>query len=261
MNPSYTVTYVGGPTVILEIGGLRLMTDPTLDPAGVSFEINGKPGYSKLAGPAPVDIGEIDIVLLSHDQHGDNLDHAGRELLPAVGVVLTTVAGAHRLGGNAKGLAPWESVSYKSPEGDEIVITGTPARHGPAGSEKLTGEVTGFIVSVKGGRDFQLYLTGDTVFYEGIEAVAKRWQPQNIFVFAGAARPRGPFNVTMGANDVLDTAAAFPSANIIPLHFEGWTHFTENSETLQKSFAALGIADRLVVLPPGQAVALPAEIK
>lgn len=259
MNPSYTVTYVGGPTVILEIGGLRLMTDPTLDPAGVSFEINGKPGYSKLAGPALADTGEIDIVLLSHDQHGDNLDHTGRALLPAVGSVLTTPAGAQRLGGNAMGLAPWESASFKSPEGDEIVITGTPARHGPAGSEKLTGDVTGFIVSVKGNRDFTLYLTGDTVFYEGVEEVARRCKPQNVFVFAGAAKPRGPFNVTMGANDVLDTAAAFPSAKILPLHFEGWTHFTENAETLQRSFAALGIAERLSVLPPGQAVALPVE--
>jgi L-ascorbate metabolism protein UlaG (beta-lactamase superfamily) len=259
MNPSYSVTYVGGPTVILEIGGLRLMTDPTLDPAGVSFEVNGKPDYSKLAGPAGVDIGEIDIVLLSHDQHGDNLDHAGRELLPAVGSVLTTPAGAQRLGGNAQGLAPWESVSFKSPEGDEVVITGTPARHGPAGSEKLTGDVTGFIVSVKGNPAFQLYITGDTVFFEGIEEVAKRWQPGNVFVFAGAAKPRGPFNVTMGSNDVLDTAAAFPQSRIIPLHFEGWSHFTENSETLQRSFAALGIADRLTILPPGQAVALPVE--
>ncbi|HEY4337680.1 MAG TPA: MBL fold metallo-hydrolase [Puia sp.] len=257
MNPTYTVTYVGGPTVILEIGGLRLMTDPTLDPVGTSFEINGKPGYSKLAGPAMTDIGEIDIVLLSHDQHGDNLDHAGRALLPAVGTVLTTPAGAERLGGNAKGLAPFESVSFKNPEGDTVVITGTPARHGPAGSEKLTGDVTGFIVSVKGKKAFELYLTGDTVFYEGIEEVAKRFQPQNVFVFAGAAKPRGPFNVTMGANDVLDTAGAFPAATLIPVHFEGWTHFTENAETLEKSFAALGIGERLKVLPPGQVVELP----
>jgi len=34
MKNEVNVTYLGGPTVILEIGGLRLMTDPTLDPAG-----------------------------------------------------------------------------------------------------------------------------------------------------------------------------------------------------------------------------------
>jgi L-ascorbate metabolism protein UlaG (beta-lactamase superfamily) len=258
MNHNFTVTYLGGPTVILEIGGLRLMTDPTLDPAGTSFPIAGKPnGYSKLSGPASSDIGEIDVVLLSHDQHGDNLDNAGRALLPAVGTVLTTPVGAQRLGGNAKGLAPWETATFTNPEGDTIVITGTPARHGPAGIEKITGDVTGFIVTVKGRSNFELYLTGDTVFYEGIGEVARRFQPQNVFVFAGAAQPRGPFNVTMGANDVLDTAGVFPNATITPLHFEGWSHFTENAETLQQSFAALGIGARLKVLPPGETVPLP----
>src|SRR3954452_18187826 len=38
-------------------------------------------------------------VLLSHDRHGDNLDDAGRALLPAADVVVTTAAGAGRLGG------------------------------------------------------------------------------------------------------------------------------------------------------------------
>src|ERR1700743_1882230 len=129
MKSIVNVIYLGGPTVILEIGGLRLMTDPTLDPPGEEFTINGKPAYHKTEGPAKTDIGKIDAVLLSHDQHGDNLDNAGREFLPAVGTVLTTPAGAKRLGGNAKGLAPWESASFKSPAGDEIVVTGTPARH------------------------------------------------------------------------------------------------------------------------------------
>jgi hypothetical protein len=31
------VTYVGGPTALLELGGLRLLTDPTFDPAGTEY--------------------------------------------------------------------------------------------------------------------------------------------------------------------------------------------------------------------------------
>jgi L-ascorbate metabolism protein UlaG (beta-lactamase superfamily) len=254
-----TVTYIGGPTVILEIGGLRLMTDPTLDPAGVSFLINDKPGYSKLSGPAVTDIGKIDIVLLSHDQHGDNLDNAGRALLPTATTVFTTPVGAQRLGGNAKGLAPWESVDVASPGGVVLTITGTPARHGPAGIEKITGDVTGFVITVNHNPKFEIYFTGDTVFYEGVQEVARRFQPKNVFVFAGAAKPRGPFHLTMGVNDVIDTAAAFPDATIIPVHFEGWSHFSENAEMLQQSFGALGIGDRLKVLPPGAAVELPVK--
>jgi len=66
------------------------MTDPTLDPAGEQFMINDKPAYHKTEGPATTEIGKIDVVLLSHDQHGDNLDHAGRELLQTVAQTLTT---------------------------------------------------------------------------------------------------------------------------------------------------------------------------
>jgi L-ascorbate metabolism protein UlaG (beta-lactamase superfamily) len=244
MKSEVNVTYLGGPTVILEIGGLRLITDPTLDAAGEMFMINDKPAYWKTEGPAITDVGEIDAVLLSHDQHGDNLDHAGRELLQKVNNTFTTKIGAQRLGGNSRGLTPWESAALKN----GITITGTPARHGPTGFEKVSGDVTGFIVSAN---EIQIYITGDTVFYEGVKEVASRFKPKYVFIFAGAARPRGPFNVTMGTNDAIDTASAFPDATIIPVHFEGWSHYTETGEMLRQSFEALGIADRLKILEPG----------
>ena len=244
MKSKVNVTYLSGPTVILEIDGLRLITDPTLDAAGEMFMINDKPAYWKTEGPATNDVGKIDAVLLSHDQHSDNLDHAGRELLQKVNNTFTTKIGAERLGGNSTGLAPWESVALK----DGVTITGTPARHGPTGFEKVSGDVTGFIVSANG---IQIYITGDTVFYEGIKEVAERFKPQYVFIFAGAAKPRGPFNVPMGTNDAIDTAFAFPYATIIPVHFEGWSHYTETGEMLRQSFEALGIDDRLKILEPG----------
>jgi hypothetical protein len=108
--------------------------------------------------------------------------------------------------------------------------------------------VTGFIVANK---ETQIYITGDTVFYDGIKEIAKKFAPQYVFIFAGAAKPRGPFNVTMGTNDAIDTAFAFPGATIIPVHFEGWSHYTETGQMLQQSFGVLGIADRLKILKPG----------
>ena len=183
-------------------------------------------------------------MLLSHDQHGDNLDHAGRELLKSVPKTFTTKIGAERLKGNAIGLSPWESIALNN----EVTITSTPARHGPSGFEHISGDVTGFIVATKA---IQVYLTGDTVFYDGIKEVAEKFKPKYVFIFAGAAKPRGPFNVTMGTNDAIDTAFAFPEATIIPVHFEGWTHYTETGEMLRQSFTALGIVDRLNILKAG----------
>jgi len=235
--------------VVLEIGGLRMMTDPTLDPAGETFMIGDRPGYWKTSGPATTSIGHIDVVLLSHDQHKDNLDNQGRKLLETVQRTFTTIDGAKRLGGNSIGLKPFEQVVIN----ENVSITATPARHGPAGTLHITGEVIGFIVET---RDIQLYLTGDTVYYEGIEQVAEKFYPKYVFVFAGAAKPRGPFNLTMGANDVLDTAGAFPDATIIPLHYEGWSHYTESDLELRKAFEAVGISEKLLVLKPGVAFSL-----
>jgi L-ascorbate metabolism protein UlaG (beta-lactamase superfamily) len=110
-GPKLQLTYIGGPTLLLEMDGLRLVTDPTFDPAGSVFRA---PTYElrKTQGPAvSVDeLGRIDVVLLSHDHHYDNLDITGRELLGRAGQVLTTTAGAARLGGNARGLGHWESI-------------------------------------------------------------------------------------------------------------------------------------------------------
>src|SRR5213595_431268 len=105
-----SVTYIGGPTLLLELGGLRLLTDPTFDRAGTHYE-----RLQKLTGPAirADKVGRIDAVLLSHNQHPDNLDNAGRTLLAHAAQVLTTPEAAARLRGHAKGLAPWESVDLE----------------------------------------------------------------------------------------------------------------------------------------------------
>jgi L-ascorbate metabolism protein UlaG (beta-lactamase superfamily) len=248
----FNVIYLGGPTVIIEAGGYRFITDPTLDPAGSHYSLSGGAvNLEKLQGPAKTDIGKIDCVLLSHDQHPDNLDNAGRTLLESVDHVFTTKAGAKRLGGKSIGLDPWENYSLTAPDDSIITITATPARHGPAGIEKIAGDVIGFVVSIRGGQNPTIYITGDTVYYEGVAEVAKKFKPGYIFLFAGAARTRGPFNLTMAANDAIDTAFAFPDAVIIPLHYEGWKHFTQNANDLERSFEALGIGGRLKILPAG----------
>lgn len=249
--PRFSTTFIGGPTVILEIGGLRLMTDPTFDRAGSTYDIRGNNTVHKLTGPAKTDVGKIDIVLLSHDQHPDNLDSSGRAFLSQAGTTITTVGGAERLKGNAKGLSSWESLEFKSPAGDKITITATPARHGPHGIEKLAGVVTGFMISVEGAENYSIYVSGDTEYYSGIDEIAKRYQPEYAFVFAGAAQPTGPVNVTMGTNDVVEIARVFPKATIIPIHCEGWSHYTQHSTDYVKVFTALSIKERIQLLSPG----------
>jgi len=245
---SLTLTLIGGPTALIEIDGFRLLTDPTFD-APRTYQL-GHVKLEKLSGPALAEdaIGEIDAVLLSHDQHADNLDESGKHFLPKAKRVLTTEVGAKRLGGHAEGLAPWASVEL-SRNGHSLTVTATPARHGPAGIEPLAGDVIGFVLAAKDSRP--IYISGDTVWYDGVAEVARRFKAGVVMPFAGAAQTRGPFHLTMDTNDTIETARAFPDATIVPLHTDGWAHFKQNADDLRTSFETLGFGSRLKLLEPG----------
>jgi L-ascorbate metabolism protein UlaG (beta-lactamase superfamily) len=244
-----SITLIGGPTALIEIDGFRLLTDPTFDAPG-AYELPHVK-LEKLSGPALTAeaIGKVDAVLLSHDQHADNLDRAGKEFLARADRVLTTSIGAKRLGGRAEGLAPWAATELVGKDGRSLAITATPARHGPAGIEPLAGDVIGFVLAPKDSRP--IYISGDTVWYDGVAEVAKRFKAGVVVPFAGAAQTRGPFHLTMDTNDTIETACAFPDAVIVPLHTDGWAHFKQNAGDLRSSFDTLGFGPRLKLLEPG----------
>ena len=56
-------------------------------------------------------------------------------------------------------------------------------------------------------------------WYDGVAEVARRFRPGVVLLFAGAARTRGPFNLTMNTNDAIETAHTFPDATIVPIAF------------------------------------------
>jgi L-ascorbate metabolism protein UlaG (beta-lactamase superfamily) len=198
-------------------------------------------------------IGDIDAVLLSHDQHADNLDHSGKDFLSKAKRVLTTIAGARRLGGHTEGLAPWATTELTDKDGHSLTVMATPARHGPAGIEPLSGDVIGFVVASSKAGSRPIYISGDTVWYDGVAEVARRFKAGVVLPFAGAAQTRGPFHLTMDTNDTIETARAFPDAVIVPLHTDGWAHFRQNGGDLRASFDTLGFGSRLRLLEPGVA--------
>jgi L-ascorbate metabolism protein UlaG (beta-lactamase superfamily) len=84
------ITHIGGPAALIEVGEWRLLTDPTFDPPGRRYSFGWAP-------------------------------------LPGAGMVLTTAAGARRLGGNARGLQPWATTQLEAPARPPIHVTATPA--------------------------------------------------------------------------------------------------------------------------------------
>ena len=245
--------YIGGPTVVLEIGGLRLITDPTFDPAGTEYPTKL---YVLRKGQGPAldsnAVGPIDVVLLSHDHHSDNLDLSGRALLGGAKRVLTTIVGAERLGGSATGMTAWQSLRLPCADGRSLIVTATPARHGPADGDR--GPVIGFALSFDDAPERAVYLSGDTVWYDGVSEVARRFDVRVAVLFMGAARVAavGPAHLTMTADEGVEAARAFSNAVIVPLHFEGWEHFSDGRDDIRREFAEAGLETRVHWLEPGK---------
>ena len=253
--PSLTAFLVGGPTAVLEFGGLRMLTDPSFDPPGETPH-----GLRKIAASAagPDDVLPIDLVLLSHDHHDDNLDVSGRAFLERAGRTLTTKAGAERLGGNAVGLEPWATAELERQGGGAVTVTAVPALHGPVGSEPVTGPVIGFVLTAEDAP--AVYVSGDNASVDVVRAIAERTGPIELAVlFCGGVSLPQRFDgayLTLSADAAAQAAEVLGARAVVPVHFEGWAHFTQGADDLRASFAAAGIADRLVVPERGGSVSL-----
>ncbi len=245
------IRLVGGPTAILEYGGLRWLTDPALSPPGEYG------GLTKLTGPA-FDVTAapaIDVVLLSHHHHSDNLDPAGRAFLSSAERVLSTTRAADELGGNVIGLEPWAEVDLASPRGSPVKVTAVHAQHGPDGSDEIQGPVLGFLLSMPGVET--VYVSGDNASRRVVRGIVERAGEIEIALLNAGAVQLPKFDrayLTLSADHAADAARILGARVAIPLHFEGWAHFTQGADELEAAFSGNGIRDRLVILGRGERV-------
>jgi L-ascorbate metabolism protein UlaG (beta-lactamase superfamily) len=245
------ITHVGGPTALIEFGGRRLLTDPTFDAPGRRYAFGWGTSSRKVAGPAVAgaDLAPIDAILLSHDHHADNLDDAGRALLPSAGAVITTASGARRLGGAAHGLRPWESTQL-----GELEIIATPCRHGPRLLRPLFGDVIGFALRSEGRT---VWISGDTVMYDGVRSVAERLHVDIAILHLGAVRfpVTGPLRYTLTAREAIELCRLIRPRLAIPIHYEGWSHFREGRADIERELErAPDVRDSFRWLPIGEPV-------
>ncbi|QLY33427.1 MBL fold metallo-hydrolase [Nocardia huaxiensis] len=248
------ILHIGGPTVRFRYGNLTWLTDPTFDEPGDYTA--GPLTLHKLTGPAVAaeQIGHVDAVLLSHDQHPDNLDKSGRAFLAQVDRVLSTPDAAARMEG-VEGLENWQSVRL-----GDVTVTGVPALHGPEGCEPMSGVVTGFVLQADGQPT--VYVSGDNAAVDRVERIVERIGRIDIAILnVGAANPGryGDTDVTLNGRTAVKVAEVLGTATIVPVHAEGWAHFSENLDYLERNFGYAGRADQLVIPTPGEVLAVAAR--
>jgi len=254
MTTPLTVTIIGGPTARLEWGGLRVLTDPTFD--GPTVYGPEPDDLTKTKSPAvdAADLGRIDLALVSHHHHEDNLDHAGRAFALTLPLVVTTPEAAEELaarGGSARiiGLTDGETIALddaavvgdpvasRAPHGARLHVV--PALHGPDGIAQKLGPVCGFVLVAP--EHPTVYVSGDNAQLGVVEAVAARFGPVDAaLLFAGAATvPSIPAALTLTAADARAAAVALGARRVVGLHVDQWTHFAESRADLEREFAGL----------------------
>ena len=256
-----TITQIDTACMLIDINGFRIVTDPAFDAAGGTYQSGSGRILKKTGSPAlhPSELGHVDLVLLSHDQHKDNLDDSGREFLNMVPQIVSTKEARERLGlTTVTGIDDWGSVSIDTDKIPGLTITGTPCMHGSDEElHHIAGHVLGFILEWDGQENGVLYISGDTVFFKGIEEVAERFTVDTAILHIGRAgfpAQIGDRYLTFTTEEAIHTAKMMHVNKLIPTHQEGWAHFLESRAQSKAQMLAAGLGDKLVWLTAGQPV-------
>ena len=164
------IGFLGHATVLLELGGARILTDPFL---------RGRLGPLRRHGPLPdpADIGAVDVVLISH-AHPDHFDRRSLEMLegdPLVIVPRGLETLVERCGRRAIGTSVGEAVAI----GGGRTVTAVRARHWrwPGAPRAATlGYLVEPAATMAGAREpvAGIYFAGDTAPYPAMREFADR---------------------------------------------------------------------------------------
>jgi len=177
-----TVTWVGHATVLAQLGGLTMLTDPIFSQRASPVSFAG-PRRHHPPGVELNDLPHIDLVVASHN-HYDHLDEVSIEALnrqaggPPMFVVPLGLKPwmAARGVGNAVELDWWETHCVSAPKGDIDVML-VPAQHWSARGlfDRMATLWGGFAVLAP---DCHLFFAGDTAYSRDFQDVRERLAPR-----------------------------------------------------------------------------------
>ncbi|OJJ36316.1 hypothetical protein ASPWEDRAFT_37887 [Aspergillus wentii DTO 134E9] len=264
MPVTLNATHIGTATAILQINGVNFLTDPFFSPAGSSWDF--PPVILSVSEDPALRLDQlpvIDAVLLSHEDHVDNLDPIGRQLLDGRHV-FTTMDGAKNLSPRpaVRGMKPWEKVDAVI-GGKKFQIIATPTQHVPG------QECTGFIIT---GEDFgsgrdglpnAIYFSGDTVYVEELQKMADEYHIcAAVFNLGNAHVPLSlepdckPTQITMDGKQGARLFREIQADVLVPMHHEAWKHFTQFGAELHEVFEHEGIGEKVRWMQGGKEVAI-----
>src|SRR4051794_7258634 len=242
-------------TLLLELGGRRLLVDPMLDPAGarppVANTANDRRNPLVDLPEAAEAIARRGEAVLVSPLHADHLDEtAVRLLAPGVPVIAQPKdEDALRERGFTDVRPVEDAVEWRG-----VQVTRTPARHGTGEIGEAMAPASGFVLRAAG--EPAVYVAGDTIWCDEVRATLDEQRPDVIVVNAGGARFTKGDPIVMTAEDVVAVARHAPEAHVVAVHLDAINHCLESREALRERLRAEGLEERVSVPEDGGAVAL-----
>jgi L-ascorbate metabolism protein UlaG (beta-lactamase superfamily) len=254
-----SILFVGTATVILRFAGYTILTDPNFLHAGDHVHLGYGLTTERLTEPA-FDIDElppVDFCLLSH-YHGDHFDQIVEEKLRKDLPIVTTeqAVGELEARGFTGGISmdTWDSVMFDNGQA-RLRITSMPGRHGPPIVDVALPDVMGSMLdfeSPTGDRLLRIYITGDTLIFDQIDEIPKRFPGVDLaLLHLGGTRVLGVL-VTMDAEQGVEMMRIIEPEKAIPIHYNDYDVFKSPLEDFKAAVEKAGFSDRLVYLSHGE---------
>jgi L-ascorbate metabolism protein UlaG (beta-lactamase superfamily) len=255
------VTFVGNATVLLEWGPFTVLTDPNFLHAGQRAYLGYGLASRRLLEPA-LSISELpslDLVVLSH-LHGDHWDRVARRRLDRSLPIVTTPHAARRLQGvhrfhRAVGLRTWETHTATK-EGATLRVTSMPGMHAPGLVGRLLPPVMGSLIELgdtSGEVQRRVYVTGDTLMYDGVREIARRFPSIDMaVVHLGGTTLPGGLVVTMDGGQGADLLEVIRPGVAVPVHYDDYTVFKSPLSDFVDEVARRGLGEQVRVVARGE---------
>jgi L-ascorbate metabolism protein UlaG (beta-lactamase superfamily) len=266
-----TIQWIGGPTAVIERGGLRLMTDPMLGPRGPNaFTLPRHPSSGVADAPVtrytehvPVSLSGLDVILVSHT-HNDHVDARAKELLPKNVPVVVAAAGATMMReAGFRDVRPldWGENATFTEGGTSLRIVAVPAHHAhvPALDQEL-GRGNGYVLEFRdAGAPYRIYVTGDAVITDDSRDFTARYGALDLLLphLGGVGGDGGHGLRTMDAEEAVELVRRVAPRWIIPIHHTTFGHYREPIEALEQRAGEAGLGPRFRFLREGETTALP----
>jgi L-ascorbate metabolism protein UlaG (beta-lactamase superfamily) len=223
MKPPATglrVTWLGHSTLLIEIDGYRVLTDPVWGPRASPSRFAGPKRFQ----PVPVALRAmppLDVVVVSHN-HYDHLDYTTiRQLRARDGPFVTSLGVGSHL--EAWGVRPesiveldwWES--HTVPNG-ELTVTAAPSQHfsGRGMKDRNTTLWSSFVIRTP---RHAVFFSGDTGLTTEYQTIRQRHGPFDLVMLeVGAFHPAWG-DIHLGPANALKALALLGGGSFLPIHW------------------------------------------